>query len=319
MPAYNYFECPTCMAAATDIPKQGKYRIAIEKPIVNVLASPRCGKCAKTMRHIGSGDAPFAPPSTAFVMPPSARLNATETEIAAGRGPDTTGREISYKVFENVALNRVRLSIEVDGGTVIASLVRNQLIKGNLARPESWLVRPPFAIAAGPDVWAKLDIEAMRRIQVANVLPRVFEIRMCLGCQAFGLIHLLAGHYRNTRTWIGTHNPSPLSPPASTRDIEGQRRYEQQHLDDESYRTIQGIQRALNESLTVSAMQKVIRSTGNKYILIGAFANGPAKIVVQDNGGTFTVTTMYINDRSETNANLRSGEAIVWSRPAHLR
>ena len=79
MPAYNYFECPTCMAAATDIPKQGKYRIAIEKPIVNVLASPRCGKCAKTMRHIGSGDAPFAPPSTAFVMPPSAQLNATET------------------------------------------------------------------------------------------------------------------------------------------------------------------------------------------------------------------------------------------------
>ena len=159
----------------------------------------------------------------------------------------------------------------------------------------------------------------MRRFPIARPteLPNVFEIKMCLGCQAFGLIHLLAGHYHNARTWIGSHNQSPLSPPASPRDIAGQQLYDQQKLDDESYRTIQGIQRALNESLTASATETVIKSTGNKYILIGAFARHSAKIVVQNNGGTFTVTTMYVDDLSQTNTRLGPGEFIVWSRPAH--
>lgn len=325
MPQYNYFECRgACVAGANDIPKTGKYRFAVEIGAHGAWAQPTCLKCGGLVTHLGSGTAPYAPPGTPYVAPATGPLSSAETVLATGNGTDTTGRAVAYRITENAAEHRIRISLNVNGGnTLIASLVRDQLQRVGGA-PERWLVRPPFSQGA-PDVWVKLDVPAMLNIHQPIYMnaqqprmPAQFDIRMNLGSHRFGLVHLLAGHYANTRTWIGTDNPSRVDAPPAVPNADAQRRHDEALADQESYRTIQGVQRALTEALSPRAIQRVVKSGNDKYVLVGTFRQRPARIVVQSNAGTYTVTTMYINDQTPS-ATLAGGDVLLWQRPPNRR
>ena len=82
----------------------------------------------------------------------------------------------------------------------------------------------------------------------------------------------------------------------------------------ESYRTIQGIQRALGDALAVSAIQKVVQGTQGKYQIYGMAGGEPAQIVVRRNGNEFSIVTMYINDSFSRFGTLRQGETNLWTR-----
>ena len=313
---YNYYQCKTCMAGPKDVPSRGPYRIATLKSASGFVAQALCPKCRKPMVLTGAGTASLPPPieDVHLTINP---VDPRDKVVHQGGGTDTTGRHVTFTVTFNEAQGRYLIEITCNGAEMVASLVANQ-IRSTEGSPEEWIVEPPFSIP-GTHAWANLDIGTLERLKSlryptgAARLPAKAPLVLKLGAHYFGLIHLLAGHYNNTRRWIGTQNPTRV-PDIAMPTAQQAEQIAAARAEQESYRTIQGIQRALGDALAVSAIQKVVQGPQGKYQIYGMAGGEPAQIVVRRNGNEFSIVTMYINDSFSRFGTLRQGETNLWTR-----
>lgn len=265
---------------------------------------------------LSSGNAPFAPPGEDVHLTVNP-VDPRDKVVHRDGGMDTTGRNVTFAVTFNEAEGRYRIDITCNGTPMLASLAASQ-IRSRDGNPEDWTVEPPFAVGER-SAWATVDFSALGRLKTirypdsATPVPSRANFVMKLGAHYFGLIHLLAGHYGNTRRWIGKENPSrvpDIAMPTAVQTAQIDAARDEQ----ESYRTIQGIQRALSDGLAVSAIQRVVQSTQGKYLIYGMVKGEPAQFVVRRNGIEFSITTMYINDNFSKFGALKQGEHNLWIR-----
>lgn len=295
---YNEFQCNVCKA-----------RLTTHSQSATAFAPPRCPTpgCRGAMLRIGSS--PVAPPPASgaaydrFVANRTAALNAisaAEVPIHSGAGSTTVGT-VSFEAFENSALGVIILRIAVNLRAAVEVRFPLALLVRNPGGPSDWGVLPPFpAYKSSPESWLVISRSdgpianlAGPTLSSAPPMPPSIRIGMKLGNHAFGLIHLIAGHLANLRTFIGTMNQS-TSPTDAERAI------------DETFRSFQGVQAGIMEQFSASKLKLINFDSPAKWLIV---SDTNTLLVARGlSPATLSVTTLYTADA----VNLRG--VTVWRR-----
>jgi hypothetical protein len=273
---YRYWECPRCHA-----------RTATQSQVAGAYASPACqnATCHRaTMQLIGSGAAPVAPPPAPGPVAGPAGLPG-DVVVCFGTGV-SHGRALDWRVFRNQAQAEVRIVWTVGTSNEREARMHISLLDRVGALESHWKVLPPFRIAGcSAETWLTLPsrsdpmerIGTFHQIAWAGPPPTQFDIRMCLGNAAFGLIHMLAGHVDDMRRWT-----------ESVIQVEGEGM--------QAYRTMQALHVGVNELLALKNLREIRRDIGDVWIFVGA---DDACLVCTraPNAAYLSVTTMYRRTR----------------------
>ena len=118
--------------------------------------------------------------------------------------------------------------------------------------------------------------------------PAMFEVECELGDANFGLIHLLAGHTKDMRGYMGTANLAMAA-------------------EDEGYRTTQGIHAGIAYCLNIANLEMILYGGLGKWIFVG---KGGAFLVTDGlMGGTLKVTSFYKRAHGPN-----SSDKVYWKR-----
>jgi len=324
MPMFNVFRCKSCLD------RWGQPKLA-EAPYSVAMAYPRCEICNKTMTYVGASDVPLAPgqPSPLMLLQLDlARPNKSgnpDKVLIEQEGQDTTGRNVKVKVTKQYGQLAIVIELTVDGEAVVVRF-HSSLLKKIGSSYADYLVSSPFPVQGQTNCWLRLDgtkLNDWNGVSEGAKLPSpFFEVAMPLGGIKYGLIHLLAGHHQNTRTWLAKNNNcSDLQKPEKRgNSCEAQEQFEKamtkyntDHAEEESYRSFMGILEGLSESFKWENLQGIIKADGDKYVIVGKDKAAPVKLVVRKSGSAYTVTTLFrALDYSIKTPNLKSGESRVW-------
>jgi len=327
MPMFNVFRCKSCLD------RWGQPKLA-EAPYSAAMAYPRCEICNKTMTYVGTSDVPLAPglPSPLKLLQldmkyPDKSANPDKVLINEN-GQDTTGRNVSVTVTKKYGQQCIVIDLNVDGKAIMVRLA-SSLLKKNGNTYADYLVSSPFPVQGQNNCWVRMDgrqlNERNRVVDGAKLPAPFFDIAMPLGGIRYGLIHLLAGHHQNTRTWLAkNNNAAHLTPPeprgasaqAQQEYADAMTKYKADIAEQESYRSFLGILEGLTQSFEWKNLQGIIKAGMDKYVIVGTDQATPVKLVVKKSGLNYTVTTLFrAPEYSMQNPNLKGGESRVWLPP----
>jgi len=328
MPKFNLFHCKWCLD------KWGRPKM-IEMPYSVAMAYPKCDICGATMSYAGPSDValqPLAPPLPSLLMElqlDKARPFKSGKEdkvLIEEEGLDTSERYVSVKVTKQYGQMAIVIELTVDEGEPFFVRFHSRLLKKNGSDYKDYLVSSPFPVQGQTNCWLRLDgskLNDWNGISQGDKLPSpFFEVAMPLGGIKYGLIHLLAGHHQNTRTWLsGNNNCSNMQKPekrgtsceAQEQFLVAMEKYNTDHAEEESYRSFMGILEGLSKSFKWENLQGIIKADDDKYVIVGKDKEAPVKLVVKKAGTNYTVTTLFrALDYSITTPNLKGGEKRVW-------
>lgn len=266
-------------------------------PVGGAVATPICSTCGKPTVKIGEGTAPFAPPD----LPGDEALPTLADQddvVFSGNGVHPWRGNVTYSVEKNDAQQHVIVRVGIPGRPdPYVVRFHSSLLRGNDADA---LLAPPFGTS-----WHTLNTTSGQMNDVAAELSKPptmdaqINFGLKLGNPGFGLIHIIAGHHQNLRTFTRRVAQIPDTPGI------------------EDYRSYVALQAGLQECLGMSALQAIYQDTANinKWIFVGLSEANSVIVVTLRAGNTYSLTTFYIGAAAGAPAAVGGGQRkLAWKR-----
>ncbi|MGI4756298.1 MAG: hypothetical protein ACRYGF_05540 [Janthinobacterium lividum] len=273
MAKYRYYTCTMHPLEHLSVP--------ITSP---AFAIPQCPDCHRYMQQAGEGNAPTpgvmnllgavsAPP-----VPVLTPLLDAEVVVVSGHGDHDRAGHLQYTLSKNEAKVDAKLEVKLDRkSTPYTVRLHPGLITGATSNSQ---IAAPFG-----NCWHTIQTktDAMERggvlITDPAPLPRAVKFGLKLGNAKFGLVHVMAGHFSDLRSFT-----------SGVAQVAGM----------EEYRSFLAMQSGLQACLSPESLQAMYRETdrADKYVFVGLWSGKAVIVATRFDAADqrFDITTLYIGD-----------------------